>query len=66
MVICMFIGMIDIVRELVKFLFSKEYRVGDDIPKHLKFSKLDSIDVYRAKRLLKIANILSGNRLINE
>lgn len=62
----MFTGMIDLLRELVKFLLSKEYVVGDDLPKHLKFSKLDSIGVYRAKRLLKIVNILSGNRLINE
>ena len=46
---------------LLKLLSTKEYGVGDNIPDH-SISNLDSLDVYKAKKLIGILNDLPGTK----
>jgi hypothetical protein len=43
-----------LILNLIKLLKSKDYGVGDDLPESLDYSKLESLDVYRSKRVMDI------------
>lgn len=50
-----------VILNLVKFLSSKTYGVGDTLPKSHVLSELDSLDVYKSKKLIHILSEFSDS-----
>jgi len=59
-----------IIRAFWKLITAKDYGVGDAVPKNFKYSELDSLDVYKAKQIIKIVDIIffkmTGKKSINK
>ena len=59
-----------IILEFWKLISAREYGIGDEVPKHLMYSKLEALDVYKAKKTIKIIDIIifkmTGKKSINK